>query len=63
MAVSLVFSDGELSKLKEGGFSGFRVKANGKGGLSFEETRRMIARTVWPLDSLATQPRTRSTPR
>ena len=39
-------TDGELSKLKEGGFSGFRVKANGKGGLSFEETRRMIARTV-----------------
>ena len=39
-------TDGELAKLKEGGFSGFRVKANGKGGLSFEETRRMIARTV-----------------
>ena len=39
-------TDAELSKLKEGGFTGFRIKANGKGGLSFEDTRRMIARTA-----------------
>jgi 2-pyrone-4,6-dicarboxylate lactonase len=39
-------TDAELSKLKEGGFTGFRVKANGRGGLSFEETKRMIARTA-----------------
>jgi 2-pyrone-4,6-dicarboxylate lactonase len=39
-------TDAELLKLKEGGFTGFRVKANGEGGLSFEDTRQMIARTV-----------------
>ncbi len=39
-------TDAELSRLKEGGFTGFRVKANGKGGLSFEDTKRMIARTA-----------------
>jgi 2-pyrone-4,6-dicarboxylate lactonase len=39
-------TDAELSKLKQGGFTGFRVKANGKGGLSFEDTKRMIARTA-----------------
>ncbi len=38
--------DTELLKLKEVGFTGFRVKANGKGGLSFEDTKRMIARSV-----------------
>jgi len=39
-------TDAELSKLKEGGFAGFRIKANGRGGLSFEDTKRMIARTA-----------------
>ena len=39
-------TDAELSKLKEGGFAGFRIKANGRGGLSFEGTKRMIARTA-----------------
>jgi predicted TIM-barrel fold metal-dependent hydrolase len=38
-------NDAELSKLKEAGFTGFRIKANGRGGLSFEETKRMVART------------------
>jgi 2-pyrone-4,6-dicarboxylate lactonase len=38
-------NDAELSKLKEAGFTGFRIKANGRGGLSFEETERMVART------------------
>jgi len=39
-------TDTELSKLKEVGFNGFRIKANGRGGLSFEDTERMIARTA-----------------
>jgi 2-pyrone-4,6-dicarboxylate lactonase len=39
-------TDTELSKLKEVGFTGFRIKANGRGGLSFEDTERMIARTA-----------------
>jgi 2-pyrone-4,6-dicarboxylate lactonase len=38
-------NDAELSKLQEAGFTGFRIKANGRGGLSFEETKRMVART------------------
>jgi len=38
--------DKELLQLKDGGFSGFRIKANGKGGLSFEESKKMIERTV-----------------
>jgi 2-pyrone-4,6-dicarboxylate lactonase len=37
-------TDAELSKLKEGGFTGFRVKADGRGGLSFEDTKKMAAR-------------------
>jgi len=39
-------TDAELIDLKEGGFTGFRIKANGRGGLSFEDTKRMIARTA-----------------
>lgn len=39
-------TDAELSKLKEHGFAGFRIKANGRGGLSFEDTKRMISRTA-----------------
>ena len=38
--------DGELVKLKNAGFTGFRVKSNGRGGMSFEETTRMVARTA-----------------
>jgi 2-pyrone-4,6-dicarboxylate lactonase len=37
-------TNSELSGLKENGFTGFRVKANGKGGLSFDDTSRMIER-------------------
>jgi 2-pyrone-4,6-dicarboxylate lactonase len=39
-------SDAELLKLKEAGFTGFRIKANGRGGLALEDTKRMIARTA-----------------
>lgn len=39
-------TDSELLQLKKGGFTGFRIKANGRGGLSFEDTKRMIARTA-----------------
>jgi predicted TIM-barrel fold metal-dependent hydrolase len=39
-------SDTALLNLKEAGFTGFRIKANGRGGLSFEETKRMVARTA-----------------
>ena len=39
-------TDTELLELKEGGFAGFRIKANGRGGLSFEDTKRMITRTA-----------------
>ncbi|HEY2920295.1 MAG TPA: amidohydrolase family protein [Candidatus Binatia bacterium] len=39
-------SDAELLELKEAGFTGFRIKANGKSGLSFEDTKRMVARTA-----------------
>jgi 2-pyrone-4,6-dicarboxylate lactonase len=39
-------TDAELSKLKEVGFTGFRIKANGRGGLGLEDTKRMIARTA-----------------
>ncbi len=38
-------ADAQLRELKDGGFSGFRIKANGRGGLSFDDTKRMIART------------------
>jgi predicted TIM-barrel fold metal-dependent hydrolase len=37
-------TDSELNHLKESEFTGFRVKANGKGGLSFDNTHRMIER-------------------
>ena len=36
--------DSELLHLKENGFTGFRVKANGKGGLSFDNTKKIAAR-------------------
>jgi 2-pyrone-4,6-dicarboxylate lactonase len=39
-------SDAALLNLKEAGFTGFRIKANGRGGLSFEDTKRMVARTA-----------------
>jgi predicted TIM-barrel fold metal-dependent hydrolase len=39
-------TDRELLNLKAGGFTGFRIKANGRGGLSFEEAQRMAGRTA-----------------
>jgi 2-pyrone-4,6-dicarboxylate lactonase len=39
-------SDTALLNLKEAGFTGFRIKANGRGGLSFEDTKRMVARST-----------------
>lgn len=35
--------ESELVGLKEAGFIGFRIKANGRGGLSFEDSKKMIA--------------------
>ena len=49
-------SDAELLRLKSGGITGFRVKANGKGGLSFEDTKKMSARVAgfaWHVEFLA----------
>ncbi len=39
-------ADKELLELKDGGFTGFRIKANGRGGLSFADAKRMAARTA-----------------
>ena len=39
-------SDEELTRLKDSGFTGFRVKANGKGGLSFEDTKKIAERVA-----------------
>jgi predicted TIM-barrel fold metal-dependent hydrolase len=41
-----VITDAQLRELKDGGFSGFRIKANGRGGLSFEQSRRMLERSA-----------------
>src|SRR5512132_2958657 len=38
-------TDKELGELEDGGFSGFRIKTNGRGGLSFDDSKRMVART------------------
>ena len=49
-------SDGELLRLKNGGITGFRVKANGKGGLSFADTTTLAARVAgfaWHVEFLA----------
>jgi len=43
--VDPAISDAELRKLKDGGFTGFRIKAEGRGGFSYEDTRRMVARS------------------
>jgi predicted TIM-barrel fold metal-dependent hydrolase len=37
-------TDGALARLKENHFTGFRVKKNGKGGLSFADTKKMAER-------------------
>lgn len=49
-------TDTELLRLKSGGITGFRVKENGKGGLSFEDTKRISARVAgfaWHVEFLA----------
>jgi len=38
-------TDAEFVQLKEGGFTGFRIKAQGRGGLTYEDTERVVART------------------
>jgi 2-pyrone-4,6-dicarboxylate lactonase len=42
--LNAAITDADLLRLKDGGFTGFRVKANGKGGSSFDETKKLIAR-------------------
>ncbi len=37
-------TDAELVRLKESGFTGFRIKSDGKGGLSFEDSCKMAER-------------------
>jgi predicted TIM-barrel fold metal-dependent hydrolase len=39
-----VISDAELVRLKETGFTGFRIKGNGKGGLTFVDASKMAER-------------------
>jgi predicted TIM-barrel fold metal-dependent hydrolase len=49
-------TDAELRHLKNGGITGFRVKANGKGGLMFADTKKMAARVegfAWHVEFLA----------
>jgi 2-pyrone-4,6-dicarboxylate lactonase len=39
-------SESDLLQLKEAGFSGFRIKGNGRGGLSFDQSKKMIERAA-----------------
>jgi len=39
-------SDAHLRELKDSGFSGFRIKTNGRGGLSFDQSKKMIERSA-----------------
>ena len=38
-------TDADLQELQDGGFTGFRIKSQGRGGFTYEDTHRMIART------------------
>ncbi len=38
-------TDAELVTLKEGRFTGFRIKAQGRGGFSYDDAKRIVART------------------
>jgi predicted TIM-barrel fold metal-dependent hydrolase len=38
-------NDQELRKLKDGGFTGFRIKSEGRGGFTYDDTKRIVART------------------
>jgi predicted TIM-barrel fold metal-dependent hydrolase len=49
-------TDAELLRLKSGGITGFRVKANGKGGLPFADAKRISTRVTdfaWHVEFLA----------
>ncbi len=49
-------TDAELVRLNNGGITGFRVKANGKGGLSFTDAQRLSRRVAgfsWHVEFLA----------
>jgi len=49
-------TDSELSALKNAGMTGFRVKSDGKGGLSFDSTAKMAARVAgfgWHVEFLS----------
>jgi 2-pyrone-4,6-dicarboxylate lactonase len=49
-------TDAELLRMSNGGITGFRVKVNGKGGLSFEDAKKMSARVAgfgWHVEFLA----------
>lgn len=49
-------TDSELLGLKSAGVTGFRVKANGRGGLTFEDTRAVASRVAdfaWHVEFLA----------
>jgi len=37
-------TNAELARFKEAGFTGFRIKVNGKGGLSFDDTKKILPR-------------------
>src|SRR5262245_56964922 len=39
-------TDAELRQLKDGGFTGFRIKAEGRGGFTYENTQRVVAKTA-----------------
>ena len=39
-------TDTQLRELKDGGITGFRIKANGRGGFTYDDTKRMVARTA-----------------
>ena len=38
-------TDAELVQLKKGGFTGFRIKAQGRDGFTYDDTKRIVART------------------
>ena len=49
-------TDADLLRLNNGGITGFRAKANGKGGLAFADAQRMAARVAgfaWHVEFLA----------
>lgn len=52
-------SDAELRRFADSGITGFRVKANGKGGLSYEDSIKMSPRVVnfgWHVEFMSQSP-------